>query len=796
MHDATSEPDGSPIAKPATILLIAVMAIAYAALLLYTIPAAKECIFGQLAEGHAGIKSLAGCFKAPTIWPALLIAQAAVLLAVFEAFYGVVSKLVESVFSSDKKAALAVAAVVGVLTLFYLAKGDVLLGDAYLFQPAAQIFQDAMLQGMPHHTFYWYGGSSHFEYYGQLYFAAVAAANTIFGNINFTIKIANWLLHIIAAIALYCFAFELTKSRKAAFLSAIAYSVSYEHIARIMLHGRLVSSIAYALLPLLLLTIERTIKGKTGKATAIAGVALIASIIFLNNPGEGLFALLPVAAYFTTRLLQHPIKQQKKDCLKIGAAAALLFLILTSFWTVPFLLEKDSFNGGARVGELTGIKDHTSVAQTLGMFKQMVSFPLSGSRDINTIQNYLGLLQLFLAAIAIIYASKQKNKPLVALGIAGAAALLIMIWTRRYSLLVVLAIAPLAGAGAEAGANYLAKRLKGFTPQRLLIILLTLIIADSAVGLLQPYYPDFSDEKNTIAAQIPSGTGFRTLDLNTNSRSFYPSLTYLATKTESVFGTLLEGAPKSTNYAIAIATRAAKEYYDDKSGFSNTTLDGLYLFNARYVALHPEQIGSKGRNTKAALGLEKNITTLQLQNSPVIAAPNAEQYQNDELEKEENYFLRAKFEDRTTNYSITDQITSRMKLNRQAATADKILLKDAAPQASGNERVTIKSSVLETRHNRVRLKVEQSSDAFLQLSYSASPEIGVLVDGRKNEYYTTAISTIAIRTSKGEHTIDIVASPSKLRETLFFISAATAACLAGILAWRTRMFRKAFGRAA
>jgi len=212
--------------------------------------------------------------------------------------------------------------------------------------------------------------------------------------------------------------------------------------------------------------------------------------------------------------------------------------------------------------------------------------------------------------------------------------------------------------------------------------------------------------------------------------------------------------------------------------------------------LHPEQTGSKGRNTRAALGLEKNITVLQLQNSPVIAAPKAGQYQNNELEQEENYFLRAKFENRTVDYSITDQITSKMKINRQAATAQVVLIKGAVTEASGAESVTIKSTVLETMHNRVKVKVEQSSDAFLQLSYSASPEISVLVDGQETEYYTTAVSTIAIKTSKGEHTIDIVASPSRLRATLFFISAATAAGLAIILAARTRIVRRAFGRAA
>ena len=83
-------------------------------------------------------------------------------------------------------------------------------------------------------------------------------------------------------------------------------------------------------------------------------------------------------------------------------------------------------------------------------------------------------------------------------------------------------------------------------------------------------------------------------------------------------------------------------------------------------------------------------------------------------------------------------------------------------------------------------------DAFLQLSYSASPEISVFVDGKKTGYSTTAINTIAIKTEKGSHTIDIVASPSKLRRTLFLISAATAIAAVWIIVWM--IIASAFGR--
>ncbi len=793
MHGGEVE-DGSPVAKlakPATAILLAAIVVAFVALQLQTIPAAKVCLFEKATEG-AGLGTLAHCFSAKTIWPLLMLFQAALFIALIEVFYGSLTGLFETAFESSGKTVLLLAAAVAVLTAFYMAKGDVLLGDAYLFHPAAQIFKDAAAQGIPHHTFYWYGGSAHFEYYGQLYFALAAVADIVFRDMNLTLKIINWLLHIAAAVAVYLLAIELTKSKKASFAAAIAYSVSYEHIARIMLHGRLMDSLMYILLPLLLLIAEKYLKGKISRTTATAGLSLTAAAIFLNSPGDGVFLLIPAAIYSALRFLQLKQPQMKITVLKTAAVIGMLVVVLTSFWTVPFIVEKASFNAGARVGELT------SMRFSPGILKEMASFP--GQRGIAPVY-YLGMVQIILAAIAAFSIIRRKgNKALVALAMAAAATLiLILLQSSRYAPALVLALAMLAGAGSLILTNSLTAKTRGvklpkfITAAQIFIFLLALIVLDSAAALLQPYYPDFSAEKQFLSEKIPSAAGFRTIDLHSDRRTFYPSLTYLATKTESVFGSILEGAPKSDNYAAAIATQAAKEYYDDGANFSQETLDGFYLFNVKYVVLHPEQIGnnlSLGRSFKAAVGLEKDLEITELGNSPVIAAAKIQQYENRELEKEENYFLRTKFETREINYEITGEITRLMKINREKATADEILVKDAADSETGtrepannnnSEDLEVKAAVIETKHAKIKLAVQQNRDAFLQLSYAAGPEISVLVDSEKVNYHTTAVGTIAIKTSGGEHTIEIVARPSRLRQTLFVAAAATAVLLAGAL---------------
>ncbi len=773
------------LAKPATAMLLAAVIVAIAVLQLHTIPAAKECLFEKATEG-AGLGALAGCFGAMTIWPMLLLFQAVLFLALAEVFYGSISELFEAVFTSNRKTIFLLAAAVAVLTLFYIAKGDVLLGDAYLFHPAAQIFRDAAAQGMPHHTFYWYGGSAHFEYYGQVYFAVAAAASAVLNDMNFSLKIVNWLLHIAAAIAVYLLVVELAKSRKAAFVAAIAYSVSYEHIARIMLHGRLMNSLNYFLLPLLLLLAEKHVKGKLGKTAAVAGLSLTAAAIFLTSPGDGVFVLIPALIYAAARFAQLQPLQRKVEVAKVAVAAGIIFVALTSFWTAPFILEKASVNAGARVGQLA------SVNFWPGLLKEMAGFP--GQRGMAPVY-YLGIAQILLAAIAVFGMLKhRKNKALLAVAAVAAVTLfLIIAQSPRYVPALVLALAVLAGAGSLNLAEGLTARIRGvkllklITAEQVFLLLAALIVIDSAAALLQPYYPDFSAEKKMLAEKIPDATGFRAIDLHSDRRTFYPSLTYLATRTESVFGSILEGAPKSDNYAAAIATQAAKEYYDDGINFSQEILDGLYLFNVKYVVLHPEQVGnnaSAGRSYRAALGLEKDLEVVELSSSPVIAAAKMQQYENTELEQEENYFLRTKFESREINYGITDEITRLMKINREKATAAVILVKDFAGSEkaeSGSVELKIAVADVETRHAAVKISVIQSTDAFLQLSYAASPEISVLVDGEKVSYYTTAVGTIAIRASKGEHTIEVVARPSKLRQTLFVVATVTAALLAAAL---------------
>jgi hypothetical protein len=768
-----------PILKYSTIALVAAMLLGVVAFQLISVPAAQECLFEKSAESGGAISmSLVGCFNPSTWWPLLVIMQVGMLLMLREAFYKGVSSLFVNVLGSHKKTVLLVVVVVAALTSFYLARGDVLLGDAYLFQPTAELFRNVFVQDfIPHHSFMWYGGSAHFEYYGQMYFGMVSDMSFVLGDVNLALKVVNWLLHIGAAVVMYFFAFELIKSRRGAFIAAIAFSVSYEHIARIMIHGRLMNSLLYLLLPLMLLLTEKYLRGKISPVTAAVTLGLTAASIFLTNPGDGLFLLVASGVYFALRMVQQiRLKKIKFDSLvKVFVIGGVAFFVLTSFWTIPFVIEKADFNAGARAGELTGI---TFRPDTLS---DIVSFP--GQRGISLVY-YLGIAQIVFSALAVLYLIREKKKyALTALTAFGGFALLFMLFqSPRYVPAFVLSLSVLTAFGIERFVDRIRmiKKFKFITAEQLVIFMLLIVVVDSAAGLVQPSYPDFSEEKQAIAEGIPEDAVGRSLDLHSDRRSFYSSLTYLATGKESVMGSILEGAPKSANYGVAIAAKAAEEYYDGGQEFSDETLNGLYLFNVQHVVLHPEQIGSSGRNIRAALGLENEIEVIELEGSPVIASGRIEHFSNDELEREENYFLRPKFETREVNYGVIDAITERMSLDRVQSTANVILVKESVERTVSDGEISVKA-VADVRHSKVTLEVEQSADAFLQLSYAASPEISVFVDGNEVYYYITAINTIAVETTAGNHTIDIVAKPSKLRKTLFFLAVSGLLVLMGLL---------------
>jgi hypothetical protein len=710
----------------------------YAVLQLKALPQVKSCALAHNMH-------LAGCIGA---WPialslALAFALAALLIMLLKN-----PGTVDSFFKKKHLPLAILAAIIAVLSIFYFAPGDVALGDAAAFTATAKYAYNSLSHFQPPFwNFYWNGGTSIFSAYGFLAPAAAGFLNFITNDINSAVKLYMFLTQIMGAIFAFLFIEKISGSKKAAFIGALAYSISLEHIGRIMI-GRTQTAMLYAIVPLLFFALEKY----EGKKQALA-VALASSMLFFTHPADGALIIAVFAAYALIR---------RKKIIPLVAAAA-IFMLIASFWAAPFIFERSTLAASEKAFGVISFKSPNMQALA-GMVSWLI---VPGYREVY----YLGISSVILAAIGIAY-SKQSR---IALAIPLIIALsLTIIQSARYLPVIVFMLSALAGISMLA-----------LPKPRAFIIIAALILIDFAPSLWQATYIDDSYQA-AIHEQIAKDTSdFRVLDLHSNRRTYWPSKLYTDADLQTVFSPVIESSPPSIPYLAAISQKAAHEIYDLNQPMSEETAKGLEMFNVKYVIIHNAQIGLPPQATfddkSASLGLERNITIITLNNTQAIASSAVNCCYTTELDSEEPWQMRVKFEERSINSGITDSLIA--------------LLNESIPLKEGQNASIIgnasaKVLAAKTESGTIRLEVE-TTKAYLMLAYSYYPWLEVRVDGKKTGFMRTAFNTIAIEVESGKHEIEIDAHASPLRKTLFYLSAATAAgCLLLLLYWNKPVLKK------
>ncbi len=753
---------------------------AFAGLLSYLqlslLPAARNCVLNS--EGVAALFSastiasgLKGCGSATLAAAASAIAILSGIILFFGFSRGYLA-MAYGYLEKRNREWVMVALVVAAAALPYLARGNVVLGDAMQFSALSIYLKESLVQlSYPFWTFYWYMGSAPLAFYGWLYLLAAGLAN-LFMGIDSANKILFFFLHIGSALAAYAFVKTATRNSKVAIIAALAYGLSFEHIARIMV-GRSITSLTYFLTPLLFLAYELRLGGRIGSFKATALIAAVASMLILNHQADAVFIIAIFALYAAIRAIEA--KEAKKLALNMAAAAAIA-LAITSFWTVPMLLERGEASATGKALEIFQLK-----APDASLAKEMVSWP---GRWGDKPMYYTGLTVLALAAAGIACLIKSRKFALATATIAAATMLLVQ--SPRYAPVMLLML----GASAGYGFLYLSGKVK-MEGRTLLLIAAAIMIADMAPATVQLGYPDFSYNREFYDT-INANDGDRVLDLSTDRRTFWPSYIYMNNRAETVFGTLVESAPRSLPYAAAISQKAAQEFYDEESGFSDETLQGFYLLGVKYVVLHNEQRGKKPAavfaGKRGALGTERMLEAVELNHSVAIASgKKAAIGYEPALEKEEGWNMRPQFEAREINTSETDAIMREMRIDTLRGTAAQILVKEGGSESiEANGKLEASVSSVKTGADMVEVSYSAASDAFLQLSYSHSPYLSVKIDGKETEYWKTAINTVAVKTTKGEHKITIQARQSRLRKIFVPVSLAGIALAICLIAKKNR----------
>lgn len=652
-------------------------------------------------------------------------------------------------------------AVVALVALPYLARGDVMLRDASLFKSMTVHLADVIHQGgNPYYSFYWFLGCSPYTQYGWLYWLVSGELGRLFGS-ELIDKLLPFALHVGSAAGAFAFSRAATRDTRIAAVAALGYGLSFDHFGRVF-SGRTQLSLLYFLIPLLFWVWELRSQNRLAARVAIALVGVLSCLLIFIHQVDGAFAVGDFSVYalvsaFDAKTLRR-VTRELAAGLGLGA-------LLSSFWTIPMVLE---------VAEVSASKKAEAVLipslPKLEMLWAVVPGPF---RDIPI--HYVGLCVVVLAVFGLRAELRRQHHALAALcGLSLAAALF---QSPRHLPVLLFGLATSAGLGLRAvGEAY------GARGSRLALLLVCL---DSVPLTAQLGYPDFSYLRS-FYKNVEAHDGERVVDLTSDRRTFWPTFIYLFGKNETVFGTIIECAPRGLAMWVAMGERAAEEHYDRAEAFSKSTLDAFYLLGVKSVILHTEQVGKDplaiAKGKRGGLGLERGLELFEMpEHSLLVAAPSLVPVPVPELQSKEGWELRSAYEKRQVPYGEVGALLERMGLDRSTATAAAIPVLDA-PAESLPDQARVEVKRVQTGPNHVTLDYV-SSATFLELSYSHSPHLVVRIDGVAVPFHRTALGTVAVRTAAGAHRLELEAEPSKLRRFMPIASALGLLLALGLALW-------------
>lgn len=769
------------------------------------LPELKQCVLNGHFSSNAALTSLttyANCSQQvwAGLWLQIIIAA---LATVAITALNPIRTIAESA-RNTKHALLLLLAITAGFLLAYFQPGRMLLYDGVVFQAAAQSYYEIFSGGqLPLFFFPWALGSMHPVYHGQLFFALTGLINFLFHNIDAAFRATSFLLHILSAIAAFCLVKYILKDSRAALLGGVTYALIPEHTLKMLLLGRTIAAPIYALLPVAILLIERFIDGRASKKALAAWLGLISAAMFLSSPQDAQVTIALVFGYFFLRtLLKEKSAGQLAKTAAITAAAAALFLLLTSYWTVPYILESEHVNTlqqkavyeyKPKLPELgTAAKIAIPAVGILQLMKLNIDFSL----------DYFGLTALILAAVAI---AKSGDKRIRLTGIYGAAALLLGLFiTQRTGIFAALMISIAAAAGSMKILSKLQLRKHGLAPVAFGIIFIV-VAADLGMWAFVPIMPDFSKQQKVYNDEIPQfAENARVLDLHSNRRTYYPALVYMDRQAQVPFSILTAGDPKAFYYAATAASKAAQEVYDNQQELSEETRKALYMYNIGYIIVHPDQKGKTAAETfsdkAATLGFEKQQPQVtRINATPTIISAAAKKIPPISESEKGLFFTKDEFENRGFPWENVRAALNEMRINASANSAAAIPIADDkdntgfdAAETAPNTPQQLQLKIIEhtVRTNKVIIVAETIADSYAQLSYAYYPWMEARVDGKKTEIYKSAFKLLVIKLPEGRHTIEITPKLTPLRKATTAVSLiALAAVTATLLPWQ-RIFKQ------
>ncbi len=754
----------------------------------------------------------------------LLAAIAGLFLSLVIAEYrgGLLSALLRRVFTSEGWTIGLLAAGGLVAVRFYLGVGDFPWGGD---QPQhicfAQMASRSLSEGeLPIWTNYLGAGTPHLQFYGFLFFYFAGLIDQLWNDVFTSLKVAMAVLHVASGVAMYLLARTLTRSRRAGFIAALAYVLSFWHTQQIIIMGRFPLSLFYALLPLPFYFFERLSSPRLAEnrvrlASSLAGGICLGALA-LTHPGYAFWATVLLGVYVGLRLMI--LLRADRSRTDLVWWSALLFaggLVFGAYLILPMSLERDYT--GLYLGMMDFAKVPIPTWQHVLAWSNYRFWVLPPpDLKVNWYGGYLGLSLVIVVAGGVAAALRSRSRELIlrslpALCCLGLTALLVfgyllpplqalpvvkMLAAGRYLLFTVFFLALAVGPASQALMILLRRRRRRVPVPTL--ILLAMAIDLGPATFQQMYntrdpapnmFPQLRAQADSLNAQGKLPNHRVLWSGSSHSKYWLKGKLYFESRTSSP-GSFHPGRARAVvDFVEPIDLYVSKlvetgYFAIDNSGntglqegvpetifgrsHGEIILAGLSMMDVRYLILSnlDEQMRISDMSDFGTHG-------------PVLVSPRVVPFPAEQLDQliasgEPFETMDSKGVDAGFTQMLIDSyhslflaVNTGVDLNSRVC--ERIFVLDAEGQELGTNPSL---EVLEhtVRMQRVDLKLRVSEACFARLAYSCFPHLRVTVDDREVVPLRTAGGFMAVHFVAGEHELTLEAELSPLRRGLLAVN--------------------------
>lgn len=633
-----------------------------------------------------------------------------------------------------------------ILRLFFTGGHTHYLDGASHTAQALMVYESLQGGELPLWSNRWYGGYPLLQFYPPLFFYLTTAFNFLLQDIFFSIKLMDFIAHILSGIMAFLLVEEITDDREAGFIGGLAFALSPWHIYHIIDLARHTSAFVYAFLPLPFLFFE---KYRHQKFTTVQGGILIGlslSLLVAFQYAYALFIAFLLAFYVILRSvsLQKPFFKIRH--LYLLGISGLVLLSTASGHVIPYLSESQYVSAPLQLLSRTGFPldsaDITSLVTRQG-------FP-EGHKG------YIGLSFLALSFVGAMFALRNKKYPMLLMYVFCFYVVLghqtffyqyiPFIYsqqvTSRLILYLILFMAIMAGEGVKSLKGILARYSRNWIWPTSFLVIVGICFLDVMIGKdrhwpathgMEEVYDDFS--KSMSRHEPGRARTIRSIQICSNRRiewlfsDVFPAVMTIDTPASSINGYLRFHAPKNRGYINDGRNWLKREL--ERGNWNSRVQKFLYLMNVSYT-FHVDVDG--------------RVKTLETpRTSPAIGAG--------ELSWREEF---ANYPEAEAG-GVLEPLIEELGLNEESNSARRIVtMKNLElPKRPFDERSRIEVTDFEQTINKSFLEVESSDDCYLQIAHSYYPFLRVYVDGGEVPFYETALGFIALSFPEGRHDIKI-----------------------------------------